>query len=44
MRKRRLVYVSGAPGAGKTSLAGPLAALVDVAAGAASVRAYYAAG
>jgi predicted kinase len=23
---RRLVYVSGAPGAGKTSLAGPLAA------------------
>ena len=41
MRERRLVYVSGA---GKTSLAGPLAALVDVAAGAARVRAYYAAG
>ena len=25
-RARRLVYVSGAPGAGKTTLAGPLAA------------------
>lgn len=31
MRKRRLVYVSGAPGAGKTSLAVPLAAALGYA-------------
>jgi chloramphenicol 3-O-phosphotransferase len=31
MRERRLVYVSGAPGAGKTSLAGPLAAALGYA-------------
>jgi predicted kinase len=30
-RARRLVYVSGAPGAGKTSLAGPLAAALGYA-------------
>ena len=31
VRQRRLVYVSGAPGAGKTSLAGPLAAALGYA-------------
>jgi predicted kinase len=31
VRERRLVYVSGAPGAGKTSLAGPLAAALGYA-------------
>ena len=41
MRERRLVYVSGA---GKTSLAGPLAALVDVAAGPPAFALNYAAG